>query len=589
VGQEKFIAEIYGKCGNINSSKGHFQKAVQDYSNAAKFDEAKSHYVFQLAKCYQEMGDLEQSLCFYQYAIERAAPSSIELANIKLRRGIMYSRNGRYREAIDDFTDALGVKSEKLPFFELYLERGKAYRHIENVDQSISDISHCFELQKYSTKPKILAGAYNELGLSLFLKGLLEESTEKFSKAIELDVENAAYYNNRGKAYTAMKSTQLAFQDFNKALSLNAFDAAVLHNRGIAFMMEEDYQNAHADFDSAIEINPLNSDFHFSKGQAYYSQEDYDLAKPCFIKCLEIDSGNPKVLYELAKTNHALDLNEETMQVLERLLRISPAHDGGYQLRGVVYQKLNDHASAIANFDVALSLNPQKARLIFLKGKSLLHQNQYEEAIKQFIMAEGLSLKDINVNKYLGQAFEALRNYDKSLYFFNRGLKEEPENTEFLVERSKLYTKLSKFREALADLQKVNAVSPSSFIFFKIGYVLYKNKNYDEALDNLRKCLDLGDLSQDYLHTAHYIMGLAHASIDQFSDAIGPLSEAIRLRSDKVVYYHERAKCSLLTDQFEKAIEDFTQTINEQPINAHAYFGRGFAYKNIKEFRKAVG
>jgi tetratricopeptide (TPR) repeat protein len=480
------------------------------------------------------------------------------------------------------------VKSEKLPLFELYLERGKAFRQIDNIDQSIADISHCFELQKYSTKPKILAGAYNELGLSLFIKGLLEESTEKYSKAIELDADNASYYNNRGKSYTAMKSTQLAFQDFNKALSLNPTNAQILHNRGIAYMLEEDFDTAHLDFDLAIELNPQSSEFHFSKGQAYFFQQQFENAKPCYLKCLEIDQNNIPALYSLAKTNDALDLNEQTMQVLEKLLKLSPDHNEGFQLKGIVYQKLNDHENALRSFDIALESNPQNAILIFLRGKSLLFLKENAEAIKSFTNALHLGLNDINVYKYIGQAYDSQNNYEKSLYYFNFGLKKDPENIEFLIERSKLYTKLNNFPTALLDLQKVNSVNPSSFIYFKIGYVMYKNKNYVEALENLAHCLEMGGLSLEFLDVAYYTMGLSYASIDNFAEAIDPLSEAIRLKPEKVIYYHERAKCHLLIDQFEKAIEDFSQTIDRQPINSHAYFGRGFAYKNIKEFRKAV-
>lgn len=76
IGQERYIAELYAKCGNINFSKTNYERAIIDFSNASKFDEGKSIYVFQLAKCLQEMNQIEDSLYFYEQAIERAPPLS---------------------------------------------------------------------------------------------------------------------------------------------------------------------------------------------------------------------------------------------------------------------------------------------------------------------------------------------------------------------------------------------------------------------------------------------------------------------------------------------------------------------------------
>ncbi len=38
------------------------------------------------------------------------------------------------KDAIKDFTDALSINSEKIPLFELYIERGKVYRFLGQLD-----------------------------------------------------------------------------------------------------------------------------------------------------------------------------------------------------------------------------------------------------------------------------------------------------------------------------------------------------------------------------------------------------------------------------------------------------------------------
>ena len=72
-----------------------------------------------------------------------------------------------------------------------------------------------------------------------------------------------------------------------------------------------------------------------------------------------------------------------------------------------------------------------------------------------------------------------------------------------------------------------------------------------------------------------------------YADCVLPLTKAIAVIPFEAVYFHERAKAFLMTDQFDQAIYDFDAVIRFQPDNAHAYFGRGFAYKNIRDYEQA--
>lgn len=44
----------------------------------------------------------------------------------------------------------------------------------------------------------------------------------------------------------------------------------------------------------------------------------------------------------------------------------------------------------------------------------------------------------------------------------------------------------------------------------------------------------------------------------------------------------------MLTEQHQKALDDYTEVIKLQPKNSHAYFGRAFAYKALKNYDEAA-
>ena len=73
-----------------------------------------------------------------------------------------------------------------------------------------------------------------------------------------------------------------------------------------------------------------------------------------------------------------------------------------------------------------------------------------------------------------------------------------------------------------------------------------------------------------------------------YDKALGPLTQAIELAYNEPCYIHQRAKCYLLTDQNEKALSDFHELVKMQPKNSHAYFGRAFAFKALKQYEEAA-
>lgn len=50
---------------------------------------------------------------------------------------------------------------------------------------------------------------------------------------------------------------------------------------------------------------------------------------------------------------------------------------------------------------------------------------------------------------------------------------------------------------------------------------------------------------------------------------------------------HERAKCFLLVGENEKSLKDFNEVVKMQQNNSHAYFGRAFAHKALRDYDSA--
>jgi serine/threonine-protein phosphatase 5 len=66
------------------------------------------------------------------------------------------------------------------------------------------------------------ATAQKNAGNAAFQAGKTEESIEYYTKAIELDSKQAAYYSNRAQAYIKLKAFKKALEDADSAITVDA-------------------------------------------------------------------------------------------------------------------------------------------------------------------------------------------------------------------------------------------------------------------------------------------------------------------------------------------------------------------------------
>ena len=93
-----------------------------------------------------------------------------------------------------------------------------------------------------------------------------------------------------------------------------------------------------------------------------------------------------------------------------------------YNLRGVQKAELGELESAIADFDMAISLNPGKAGIYYNRGLAKTELNQFNAAIADFDMAISLQPDFApaynnrgNVRATLGQLKEAIVDFDMTI------------------------------------------------------------------------------------------------------------------------------------------------------------------------------
>src|SRR3954470_6163451 len=96
---------------------------------------------------------------------------------------------------------------------------------------------------------------WNQRGLALGEKGDLRQAWECFSKAIQLEPTNGAFYHNRGMLAFDGGHYETAIADFTQSLRCEANNVETLCVRGQSFAKLKRDAEALADYDRAIAID----------------------------------------------------------------------------------------------------------------------------------------------------------------------------------------------------------------------------------------------------------------------------------------------------------------------------------------------
>jgi tetratricopeptide (TPR) repeat protein len=140
---------------------------------------------------FSRSGDLDRALGALDAALRFDPSYALAYAG----RATVRSQRGDHQGAIEDASRAIEL-DPKLP--EAYYNRGVAHGRLRDWDRAAADYTEAVRLS-----PTLGNGlAHNNLGSALMAQGKLDVAIQNFSRAIELNPNNAVSYFNRSLAHS---------------------------------------------------------------------------------------------------------------------------------------------------------------------------------------------------------------------------------------------------------------------------------------------------------------------------------------------------------------------------------------------------
>lgn len=223
-------------------------------------------------------------------------------------------------------------------------------------------------------------------GLEYLNTGNNDEAIRYFTKAIEINPNDAVSYNKRSDAYIRENNYDQAILDSTKAIEINPKYSDAYCNRGFAYENKGNFNKAILDYNKAIEINPKDANAYFFRGIFYSKRGNRDKATADFNKMIEI---NPKAGAALLLLGFGGASTNKSVEPI----RINPHDAFSYFVRGRAYSNAGNYDLAISDFSKAIEINPNYRDAYVERAVAHYYKKEYDKAWIDVHKAEALGSK----------------------------------------------------------------------------------------------------------------------------------------------------------------------------------------------------
>lgn len=309
----------------------------------------------------------------------------------------------------------------------------------------------------------------------------------------------------------------------------------------------------------AIEANPKNYLAFVGRGLAQLAKNELDPAIKDLNKATitdgrtESDIDIRSMAYTfLSEAQFEKGLYIEAVDSAYFALLERPSNARAHMRRSMAYNGWNRPDKAIYTADRALAIDPQLAEAVSSRGIAYGIKGNYAKSIEDQTKAIGMDGKVSAFYERRAMAYLMKKEADKAAKDIEEALKLDPNNADALCDRALMYGMAGKIGEAMGDLDSALSKNPASF-------------------------------------RAHYQKALALQYQKMPEAALSSVSDAIRLNQGFIPALVLSGNLHNDAKQFDKAVEDFTAAIAQDPKSVEAYTGRSLAYRrlNKQELAKA--
>lgn len=324
-------------------------------------------------------------------------------------------------------------------------------------------------------------------GMDMLESDHFEEALNSFEKLVLVQPYNADALFQQGVTLIRLGRVSDAINSFESAISLSPTEAMFHSHCGYALLMAGRHEAALEKFDYALHLQPDNYEHNIYKACVLAEKSRLRDAFNILHALVQDHPDNLEILRHYANVLFLLGEDHEALLAYDRLIKFDPNNVEAILHRGIIFLRQANRRDAVRCFREYLALSPEDgdtwnlllntlteldqtaaviatageaiqsgvelAFIYLYRGRALLHERQYGDAILD--LRRSRTLDDLNPETHLllAQAFAERGRFKHSLLSVNRTLQLIPGDHRALMLKARLCRDLNDHEEEFQALE----------------------------------------------------------------------------------------------------------------------------------------
>lgn len=259
-------------------------------------------------------------------------------------------------------------------------------------------------------------------------------------------------------------------------------------------------QIALAEFERAIAINPKLTPAYIGMGEIHKKSGDLNKAEQAYGKAAEVEPQN---------------------------------FDAQYQ-HGLVLQLLNRVADAVRSYIRALQIKPNDFEANLNLATAYLQLNEPGAALPYAQRAVSLDGNSGPARVNLGAVYAALEDAESAVVEYQQAAELMELSPQLLLNLADSLGKTGRYAEMQNTLEQLLQMAPTPVAYERLATALFKQRQYDEALANFRKSLELDpnyypSLNGVGVSLLNRYLGSEKQDVEALREGLGALRRSIQI------------------------------------------------------------
>jgi len=467
-------AEGYNLKGRVNYHRKKYADASSSFQNAIKIWPSQEAYYF-LGLCYFNLADYESALSQFRKILD-VVPT---VRQARLMTGLILMKQKRVDDAIGEINKVLQQDDKDAVAHNML---GNAYMAKGMFEEGMSELNRATKID-----PRMV-DAYQKKGYYYFSHGKNAEGEMELATAVKMAPDSAnsrlllaSYYLRKGNGPKALSV-------LNAGLTGKKSDALLYNAVAVVLFSENKQDEGVRSLQKAKELDPLLPASYRSLATYYAASGNYDKAVDEYLTLLRNDPHNSDALLALAAL---YEIKGDDRAVLSYYQKAKEANvPAAFLAQANYHMKKKETDKAVKVLDEALKIDPRNVSALEMKGRILVSDKKFKDAVKVFDEVEaikpdaGIVLK---VNTYA-----AMKDTAKAVEQARRVIEKYPNSARGYLLLASVYENQKDYNSAIREVKNgLRADGNDAKAYLYLGRLLEITKDYDRAMaayvDILRK------------------------------------------------------------------------------------------------------